>query len=187
VFEKMNHTVDRGKVALVFAKEMPFEFVDELLSLIKKHGLETGTIVGVERELESIKETLFDLCLRGFSLIIVFGALGIEPDDVVPEATAAIIDKTLPGLERSIMYLLLENDEYSFVNRAVAGIYKNSILFNLPAKPKLITLVLDRILGLLKKGFGYIGTRRATVPGIVEKSDSVELQEGRTYGQQEDS
>ena len=89
--------------------------------------------------------------MQGFSLIIVFGAIGVEVDDVVPEATASIIDKTLPGLERTIMYLLLENDEYSVVNRAVAGLYKKSILFNLPAKPKLIRLVLENILGVLQK------------------------------------
>ncbi|HOZ11912.1 MAG TPA: molybdopterin-binding protein [Thermotogota bacterium] len=140
-----------GKVAFVFAKELPLEFVEELLILVKSNLFAVGRIVGVEREIESVKETLFDLCMQDFSLIIIFGAIGIEVDDIVPEATASIIDKTLPGLERTIMYLLLENDEYSVVNRAVAGIYKNSILFNLPAKPRLIRLVLENILGVLRK------------------------------------
>jgi len=141
----------KGKVAFVFAKELPLEFVEELLILVKSNLFAVGRIIGVEREIESVKETLFDLCMRDFSLIIIFGAIGIEVDDIVPEATASIIDKTLPGLERTIMYLLLENDEYSVVNRAVAGIYKNSILFNLPAKPRLIRLVLENILGVLRK------------------------------------
>ncbi|HNR63783.1 MAG TPA: molybdopterin-binding protein [Thermotogota bacterium] len=141
----------KGKVAFVFAKELPLEFVEELLILVKSNLFAVGRIVGVEREIESVKETLFDLCMQDFSLIIIFGAIGIEVDDIVPEATASIIDKTLPGLERTIMYLLLENDEYSVVNRAVAGIYKNSILFNLPAKPRLIRLVLENILGVLRK------------------------------------
>ena len=140
-----------GKVAFVVAKELPLEFVEELLILVKSNLFAVGRIVGVEREIESVKETLFDLCMQDFSLIIIFGAIGIEVDDIVPEATASIIDKTLPGLERTIMYLLLENDEYSVVNRAVAGIYKNSILFNLPAKPRLIRLVLENILGVLRK------------------------------------
>jgi molybdopterin adenylyltransferase len=138
-------------VAFVFAKELPLEFVEELLILVKSNLFAVGRIVGVEREIESVKETLFDLWMQDFSLIIIFGAIGIEVDDIVPEATASIIDKTLPGLERTIMYLLLENDEYSVVNRAVAGIYKNSILFNLPAKPRLIRLVLENILGVLRK------------------------------------
>ena len=141
----------KGKVAFVFAKELPLEFVEELLILVKSNLFAVGRIVGVEREIESVKETLFDLCMQDFSLIIIFGAIGIEVDDIVPEATASIIDKTLPGLERTIMYLLLENDGYSVVNRAVAGIYKNSILFNLPAKPRLIRLVLENILGVLRK------------------------------------
>ncbi len=148
----MNLIHSKGKVAFVFAKELPLEFVEELLILVKSNQFTIGRVVGVEREIESVKETLFDLCMQGFSLVIIFGAVGIEVDDIVPEATASIIDKTLPGLERTIMYLLLENDEYSVVNRAVAGIYKNSVLFNLPAKPRLIRLVLENILGVLKKG-----------------------------------
>ena len=147
----MNHTPPKGKIAFVLAKGLPLDFIEELLDLVKANRFEIGRIIGVEREIETVKETLFDLCMQGCSLIIVFGAIGVEVDDVVPEATASIIDKTLPGLERTIMYLLLENDEYSVVNRAVAGLYKKSILFNLPAKPKLIRLVLENILGVLQK------------------------------------
>lgn len=151
----MNHCEHKGKIALIFTKELPMEFLEELIQLIQRNELEIGRIITIDRDIETIKETLFDQCMQDFAIVFVFGALGIEADDVVPEATAAIIDKTLPGLERTIMYLLLENDEYSIVNRAVAGIFKNSIILDLPARPHLIHLILEKILMVLRKGLKY--------------------------------
>ena len=143
----MNHSI-----ALVLTAEVEEEDLDELKGLMKEDGLIVNQTIRVNREIESFKEALFCLFMDGYSLVLTFGGIGMESDDIVPEATGALIDKRLPALEGAIMYALMEKGAYSILNRGICGIFHSTVVINLPNKQYVIKEILNTIIPLLKQG-----------------------------------
>ena len=73
-----------------------------------------------------------DLC----SVILTTGGTGFSPRDITPEATRAVIDRDAPGLAEAMRAGSLEITPHAMLSRAVAGIYKNTLIINLPGSPK---------------------------------------------------
>lgn len=143
---------DKHTVAMVFTSEMNRENVTELKSLMAEDGLVVGKIVEASRDIETFKEDLFCLFMDGYPLVLTFGGIGMEADDIVPEATGSLIDKRLPGLEGAIMYALMEKGAYSILNRGICGIFHSTVVLNLPSKQFVIKEILNTIIPLLKRG-----------------------------------
>lgn len=69
-------------------------------------------------------------------LIITTGGTGVGPRDVTPEATRAVIEKELPGFAEAMRLEGLKHTPRAMGSRAVAGIYKQTLIINLPGSPK---------------------------------------------------
>ncbi|MEK7699615.1 MAG: MogA/MoaB family molybdenum cofactor biosynthesis protein [Planctomycetota bacterium] len=69
-------------------------------------------------------------------LIITTGGTGVGPRDVTPEATRAVIEKELPGFAEAMRQEGLKHTPRAMGSRAIAGIYRQTLIINLPGSPR---------------------------------------------------
>lgn len=79
------------------------------------------------------------------SLVITTGGTGPSPRDVTPEATEAACMKMLPGFGELMRAESLKYVPTAILSRQTAGIRGNTLVINLPGKPKAINQCLDAI------------------------------------------
>lgn len=72
------------------------------------------------------------------SLIITTGGTGPSERDITPEATHEVIEKELPGFGEIMRMQSFSIVKTAILSRATAGIYKKTLIVNLPGKPKAI-------------------------------------------------
>lgn len=85
----------------------------------------------------------------GLALIVTTGGTGLSPRDVTPEATLAVIDKRVPGMEEVMRQESLKKTPHAMISRAVVGVRKRTLIVNLPGSPKAVKECLAAILPAL--------------------------------------
>lgn len=65
-------------------------------------------------------------------LVITTGGTGVSPSDITPEATAAIIEREIPGIAEAMRGASLKITPRAILSRGIAGIRKKSLIINLP-------------------------------------------------------
>lgn len=78
-------------------------------------------------------------------LIVTTGGTGPALRDVTPEATEAVCDKMMPGFGELMRQVSLKYVPTAILSRQTAGIRGNSLIVNLPGKPKSIRECLDAV------------------------------------------
>ena len=78
-------------------------------------------------------------------LIVTTGGTGPAPRDLVPEATHAVCHKMLPGFGERMRQVSLQYVPTAILSRQTAGIRGNTLIINLPGKPKSIRECLDAV------------------------------------------
>jgi molybdopterin adenylyltransferase len=86
---------------------------------------------------------------KKLSLIITTGGTGLSPRDVTPEATLAVIEKRVPGMEEAMRTESLKKTPNAMISRAVAGVRGRTLIVNLPGSPRAARENLDVILPAL--------------------------------------
>lgn len=81
--------------------------------------------------------------------ILTTGGTGLGPRDVTPEATEAVIERTIPGFPEQMRAAGFEKTRRAILSRATAGIRGTTIILNLPGSPKGAVESLDAIADLL--------------------------------------
>jgi len=85
----------------------------------------------------ALQQELTDLCDQDRAdVVITTGGTGITALDVTPEATLAVIEKRLPGMEWAMMQAGLKKTPHAMLSRAVAGTRRQTLILNLPGSPK---------------------------------------------------
>lgn len=72
-----------------------------------------------------------------------FPAAGPSEAEIVPEATAAVIERFTPSLPELMRMKTLAVSTTAILDRGVAGIRGRTLIVNLPGEPTLTTLFLD--------------------------------------------
>lgn len=98
----------------------------------------------VSDEFEVIKSALLDLA-KECSLILTTGGTGPAKRDVTVEATEAVCQKMLPGFGELMRSVSLRYVPTAILSRQSAGICNETLIINLPGKPKSIKECLDAI------------------------------------------
>lgn len=80
------------------------------------------------------------------SLIITTGGTGPALRDVTPEATEAVCQKMLPGFGEQMRMVSVLTVPTAILSRQTAGIRNESLIINLPGKPKAIKECLDAVI-----------------------------------------
>ncbi|MGR3173978.1 MAG: MogA/MoaB family molybdenum cofactor biosynthesis protein [Candidatus Scalindua sp.] len=100
-------------------------------------------IVPDEREI--ISQTIRRFADRA-NLILTTGGTGVSPRDVTPEATRDVIERELPGFSEAMRAESFKVTTRSIGSRAVSGMYKDTLIINLPGSPKAVSECLDVVL-----------------------------------------
>lgn len=79
------------------------------------------------------------------SLIVTTGGTGPAERDVTPEATEAVCEKMMPGFGELMRQVSLKYVPTAILSRQTAGIRGNTLIINLPGKPKSIRECLDAV------------------------------------------
>ncbi|PAY19346.1 molybdopterin adenylyltransferase [Rhodopirellula sp. SM50] len=95
---------------------------------------------------ETIEATLRQLCeIEGCCLVVTTGGTGPSKRDVTPEATEAVCDRMMPGFGELMRKVSLEKVPTAILSRQTAGLLGDSLIVNLPGKPKAIAECLDAV------------------------------------------
>lgn len=94
------------------------------------------------------------------ALIMTTGGTGFSRRDVTPEATTAVCERMAPGIPEAMRAYCLSITPRAMLSRAVAGLYHNSLIVNLPGSPKAVRENLEPILPALDHGLSMLlGTK----------------------------
>ncbi len=95
---------------------------------------------------KEIEKALIELCdTEKCALVVTTGGTGPAKRDVTPEATEAVCEKILPGFGELMRQVSLKYVPTAILSRQTAGIRGNSLIINLPGKPKSIRECLDAV------------------------------------------
>jgi len=96
-----------------------------------------------QSELESVMRRMSDQ--DGCCLIITSGGTGPATRDVTPEATEAVCEKIMHGFGELMRQESFKYVPTAILSRQTAGIRGNTLIVNLPGKPKAIRQCLDAV------------------------------------------
>ena len=82
-------------------------------------------------------------------LILTTGGTGLGPRDVTPEATAAVVERLVPGFPEQMRAAGREKTPRAVLSRGTAGIRGKAIIINLPGSPRGAVDSLDAVADLL--------------------------------------
>ena len=90
-------------------------------------------------------------------LIVTTGGTGPAVRDVTPEATIAVCKKLLPGFGEQMRQVSLQYVPTAILSRQTAGIRGNTLIVNLPGKPKSIRECLEAVFPAIPYCIDLIG------------------------------
>ncbi len=92
----------------------------------------------------------------GIGLVVTTGGTGFSVRDVTPEATLAVCERLAPGIPEAMRALSMQITHRAMLSRAQAGIYKRTLIVNLPGSRKAVEECLGFILPELRHGLDIL-------------------------------
>ncbi len=90
----------------------------------------------VPDDMELIRRRLVSWCDDlGLDLIVTTGGTGLSPRDVTPEATLAVVQRRVPGMEEAMRAHGMKKTPHAMISRAVVGTRGRTLIVNLPGSP----------------------------------------------------
>lgn len=119
--------------------------------VIKKIVEEAGFEVKFMKVLPEDKEVLAKIMSvladeKVADLIITAGSIGFMEKECIPEATASVVDRELPGISEAVRAHCMKYSKKAMLTRGTAGIRKNTLIVNLPGSPKAVKEALEHIM-----------------------------------------
>lgn len=126
-------------------EDTPGKAIVETLNdyLVSEWDSEYAIIPDEQDQIESQMKEMADN--KGCCLIITSGGTGPAKRDVTPEATEAVCDKMMPGFGERMRQESLKFVPTAILSRQTAGIRNQTLIVNLPGKPKAIRECLDAV------------------------------------------
>jgi cyclic pyranopterin phosphate synthase len=121
----------------------------------------------VERELIADDRAEIERRLRHWTdsercaLVLTTGGTGVAPSDVTPEATAAVIERQVPGIIEAMRDASRRHTHNWMLSRGVAGIRGTTLIVNFPGSPASIEQVGDALRPALAHAVELIEGRHA--------------------------
>jgi len=124
-------------------EDLPGKEVSRLLSLWLSSSWKVAYKV-IPDEQEQLEKAMIEMAdEKKCCLIVTTGGTGPAVRDVTPEATEAVCEKMLPGFGELMRQTSLQYVPTAILSRQTAGIRGNTLIVNLPGKPKAIKECLE--------------------------------------------
>ena len=108
-----------------------------LLRWLEERGVKAARLEIVPDEEDRIAAVLRKWAdEEGFDIILTTGGTGVSPRDVTPDATLKVVERTIPGIGERMRARSLEKTPRAILSRGVAGVRKQTLVINLPGRPK---------------------------------------------------
>src|SRR2546427_12446165 len=131
----------------------------EARRILTEAGFEVAAIEILPDEKPQIEARLRKASEEGFLLVVTSGGTGLSPRDVTPEATLAVIDRTVPGIAELMRLESLKATPRAALSRAVSGIRKATLIINLPGSVKGVRECLTAVRPILSAAFEVLKHR----------------------------
>ncbi|MET1259872.1 molybdopterin adenylyltransferase [Flagellimonas sp. DF-77] len=126
-------------------EDLPGKEVKRLLALWLTSAWEAVYAV-IPDEQDQLEAAMIDMAdTQGCALVVTTGGTGPALRDVTPEATMAVCTKLLPGFGEQMRQVSLQYVPTAILSRQTAGIRGNTLIVNLPGKPKAIQECLEAV------------------------------------------
>ena len=151
-----NGSTVRYRAAVICASDRCFQGLRKDVSspiiaeMLTGQGYEITATVMIPDEYEALWAAMARIADEGSAdLIVTTGGTGLAPRDVTPEATAAVIDRAVPGIPEAMRAESMKITPHGMLSRGIAGIRKRTLIINLPGSPKAVKETLSCILPAL--------------------------------------
>ncbi len=140
-----------------FRKERGDASGPAVAELLRSLPAEIVQQVVIPDEVPVIRRALLHFCdaLR-IDLVVTTGGTGVDPRDVTPEATRAVLDREVPGMSEAMRADSQKRVPTAMLSRAVVGIRGTTLIVNLPGSPGGATENLAVLLPVLPHAIGKI-------------------------------
>ncbi len=108
------------------------QFARELGGEIAAREIVSDVREQIEGRLRHFADTL------GCELVLTTGGTGVAPRDVTPEATAAVVERPVPGIAEAMREASRPHTRHWLLSRGVAGIRGHTLIVNFPGSPRSI-------------------------------------------------
>ena len=151
-----NSNIIRYRAAVICASDRCFQGLRKDVSspiiaeMLSGQGYEVTVTITLPDEYEALRTTMARIADEGSAdLIVTTGGTGLAPRDITPEATAAVIERAVPGIPEAMRAESMKITSHGMLSRGIAGIRKRTLIINLPGSPKAVKENLSYILPAL--------------------------------------
>lgn len=152
--EKHREAAGKGPVAvgLVTVSDSRTPDTDENGQYLRQEFISRGHVIAgyaiVKDEPDQVLTILDELASQPAIRLILFnGGTGIAPRDTTYDVIARQLEKTLPGFGELFRMLSYEQvGAAAMLSRAIAGVYRNKLVFSMPGSPKAVKLALEKLI-----------------------------------------
>jgi molybdenum cofactor synthesis domain-containing protein len=109
-------------------------------------------------EKDAISARLIE-CSEVTRLVVTTGGTGIAPRDVTPEATLAVIERRIQGIEEKMRQDGARKTPFAALSRGVCGVRGKALLLNLPGSPAAAVESLQAVIGVLPHALDLLDGR----------------------------
>ncbi len=109
-----------------------------LAHLAEQAGCDVQAMEVVPDDLALIEDRLRHYVDADVRFIFTTGGTGMTPDDVTPEATAAVVARPAPGFAEALRSEALRHTPMGILTRGVSDIAGRTLIVNLPGSPKAV-------------------------------------------------
>jgi molybdenum cofactor synthesis domain-containing protein len=98
-------------------------------------------------------------CSELTRLVVTTGGTGIAARDVTPEATLAVIERRVSGIEERMRQEGAKKTPFAALSRGVCGVRGKTLFLNLPGSPAAAVESLQAVIGILPHALDLLDGR----------------------------
>jgi molybdenum cofactor synthesis domain-containing protein len=127
-----------------------------LADAAREAGCDVVATEVVPDDRERIEAQLRTWVEHRLQVVLTTGGTGLTPDDVTPEATAAVLERDVPGIQEAFRAESLRHTPAGVISRGVAGVAGATLIVNFPGSPKAIGQLFGILAPVLPHAVGHI-------------------------------
>jgi len=146
-------TAVRAAVITVSTKGAAGQRVDEsgpaMRAGLEAAGHQVISATLVPDDAERISDAIRTAVKAGANVVLTSGGTGLSPNDVTPEATRRVLERSIPGITDTLRARSIDKTPHGMLSRGVAGSVGSTLVVNLPGSPRAVRESLEVLLPVL--------------------------------------